>query len=127
MSPTVIQAAIGGRPIQADSISKDQENGTITRDIPREDPLLGISTQNFLWKLDTRSASSYPVMRFHNTKQVGRILPLFVLLVLCSFLDRTNVGNAKLYHLEADLGMTNAQYNQALTAFYPLYIAGYVP
>lgn len=55
---------------------------------------------------------------------VDRILPLFVLLTLCSFLDRTNVGNAKLYHLEADLGMTNSQYNQGLTAFYPLYIAG---
>ncbi|KAH7413925.1 putative MFS transporter [Phaeosphaeria sp. MPI-PUGE-AT-0046c] len=68
-----------------------------------------ISTRKLLWKLDTR------------------ILPLFILLVLCSFLDRTNVGNAKLFHLEADLRMTNAQYNQGLTAFYPLYIVATVP
>ena len=53
----------------------------------------------------------------------SRILPIFILLVLCSFLDRTNVGNAKLYHLEADLGMTNKQYIMGLAAFYPLYIA----
>lgn len=51
---------------------------------------------------------------------------MFILLVLCSFLDRTNVGNAKLYHLEADLGMTNGQFNQGLAAFYPLYIAAWV-
>ncbi|KAK3376531.1 major facilitator superfamily domain-containing protein [Lasiosphaeria ovina] len=56
-----------------------------------------------------------------------RILPVLILLVLCSFLDRTNVGNAKLYHLEADLGMTNGQYSQGLAAFYPLYIAAEVP
>ncbi|KAK0713224.1 major facilitator superfamily domain-containing protein [Lasiosphaeria miniovina] len=56
-----------------------------------------------------------------------RILPVLILLVLCSFLDRTNVGNAKLYHLEADLGMTNRQYSQGLAAFYPLYIAAEVP
>ncbi|KAK3356550.1 putative MFS transporter [Lasiosphaeria hispida] len=57
----------------------------------------------------------------------SRILPILILLVLCSFLDRTNVGNAKLYNLEADLGMTNNQYNQGLAAFYPLYIAAEIP
>ncbi|OAL04491.1 MFS general substrate transporter [Phaeosphaeriaceae sp. SRC1lsM3a] len=61
------------------------------------------------------------------TNTLRRILPLFILLVLCSFLDRTNVGNAKLFHLEADLHMTNAQYNKGLTAFYPLYIVATVP
>ncbi|KAK1750127.1 MFS general substrate transporter [Echria macrotheca] len=56
-----------------------------------------------------------------------RILPILILLVLCSFLDRTNVGNAKIYHLEADLGMTNGQYAQGLAVFYPLYILAEVP
>ncbi len=58
----------------------------------------------------------------HDLHASDRILTVFILLVLCSFLDRTNVGNAKLYSLEADLGMTNGQYNQGLAAFYPLYI-----
>jgi hypothetical protein len=65
-------------------------------------------------------------LRFHKANHGVRILPVFVLLVLCSFLDRTNVGNAKLYNLETDLGMTNGQYNQGLAAFYPLYIAAWV-
>ena len=47
--------------------------------------------------------------------------------MLCSFLDRTNVGNAKLYNLESDLGMANNQYNQGLAAFYPLYIVSEIP
>ncbi|KAL5374818.1 hypothetical protein DPSP01_011654 [Paraphaeosphaeria sporulosa] len=110
MSPTVMCERTIGSPTRADSIPKDREDGTCTGStIPRNNPSLHTSTQKLLWKLDTR------------------ILPLFILLVLCSFLDRTNVGNAKLYHLEADLRMTNAQYNQALTAFYPLYIAGEIP
>jgi len=66
-------------------------------------------TRKLLWKLDTR------------------ILPLLALLFLCSFLDRTNVGNARLYHLETDLGMTDHQYDQGLAVFYATYIASEVP
>lgn len=52
-----------------------------------------------------------------------RVLPILALLFLCSFLDRTNVGNAKLYGLTEDLHMTNLQYNQGLAVFYATYIA----
>lgn len=52
-----------------------------------------------------------------------RVLPILALLFLCSFLDRTNVGNAKLYGLTEDLHMTNPQYNQGLAVFYATYIA----
>ncbi|KAL1607875.1 hypothetical protein SLS60_002813 [Paraconiothyrium brasiliense] len=106
MSPTALHEGKDGRPMQADYISKNQNEEAIASNVSHEDREINITTQKLLWKLDTR------------------ILPLFILLVLCSFLDRTNVGNAKLYHIEADLGMTNAQFNQGLTAFYPLYIAG---
>lgn len=54
-----------------------------------------------------------------------RILPVLALLFLCSFLDRTNVGNAKTYKLEADLGMTDHQYDTGLAVFYATYIARY--
>lgn len=54
-----------------------------------------------------------------------RVLPILALLFLCSFLDRTNVGNAKLYGLTEDLHMTNLQYNQGLAVFYATYIARY--
>ncbi|KAJ0287723.1 hypothetical protein CBS470a_005225 [Colletotrichum nupharicola] len=55
-----------------------------------------------------------------------RVLPLLALLFLCSFLDRTNVGNAKIIGLEEDLGINNIQYNQGLAVFYATYIARHV-
>ncbi|KXJ89086.1 major facilitator superfamily domain-containing protein [Microdochium bolleyi] len=66
-------------------------------------------TRAILWKLDTR------------------ILPILALLFLCSFLDRTNVGNARLYNLEADLGMVGNQYSNGLAVFYATYIASEIP
>ncbi|KAL5321281.1 hypothetical protein ACEPPN_012096 [Leptodophora sp. 'Broadleaf-Isolate-01'] len=56
-----------------------------------------------------------------------RILPVLAALFLCSFLDRTNVGNAKIYKLEADLGMTDHQYDTGLAVFYATYIASEIP
>ncbi|KAK0648728.1 major facilitator superfamily domain-containing protein [Cercophora newfieldiana] len=66
-------------------------------------------TRRILWKMDTR------------------ILPVLALLFLCSFLDRTNVGNAKIIGLEQDLRITNLQYNQGLAVFYATYIASELP
>ncbi|KAK3897688.1 major facilitator superfamily domain-containing protein [Staphylotrichum tortipilum] len=56
-----------------------------------------------------------------------RILPVLALLFLCSFLDRTNVGNARILGLERDLHLTNQQYNQGLAVFYATYIASELP
>ncbi|TKW53914.1 putative transporter C11D3.18C [Colletotrichum tanaceti] len=55
------------------------------------------------------------------------VLPLLALLFLCSFLDRTNVGNAKIIGMEEDLGISNSQYNQGLAVFYATYIASELP
>lgn len=55
----------------------------------------------------------------------SRILPILALLFLCSFLDRTNVGNAKTYGLETGLKMTDHQYDIGLAAYYATYIARY--
>ncbi|TRM66434.1 major facilitator superfamily domain-containing protein [Schizophyllum amplum] len=46
------------------------------------------------------------------------VIPWLALLYLLNFLDRGNVGNAKLYGLEADLGITDTQYLVALTVFF---------
>lgn len=45
---------------------------------------------------------------------------------LC-FLDRTNVGNAKLVNLERDLGLNGIQYNIALAVFFPAYVLAEIP
>ncbi|KAL5052175.1 hypothetical protein BDW71DRAFT_193582 [Aspergillus fruticulosus] len=56
-----------------------------------------------LWKLDLR------------------LVPWLSLLYLVSFLDRTNIGNAKLDNLQEDLRMSNSQYNSSLTIFFVSY------
>lgn len=66
-------------------------------------------TRSILFKLDTR------------------ILPILALLFLCSFLDRTNVGNAKILGLQNDLNITGHQYDIGLTVFYLTYICSELP
>jgi sugar phosphate permease len=66
-------------------------------------------TKKILWKLDTR------------------VLPVLAILFLCSFLDRTNIGNAKILGLEEDLGLTDSQYANGLAIFFAFYIASEVP
>ncbi|QRV93221.1 major facilitator superfamily transporter [Ceratobasidium sp. AG-Ba] len=67
------------------------------------------STQQILRKLDRR------------------ILPWMAGLFLMSFLDRSNIGNARLDGLEKDLGLRGLQFNNALAIFYPFYIIAEVP
>ncbi|KAJ5774679.1 hypothetical protein N7457_009575 [Penicillium paradoxum] len=66
-------------------------------------------TRSVLWKLDIR------------------ILPMLAALFLCSFLDRTNVGNVKIIGLEKDLSMTDHQYDIGLAVFYLTYICSEIP
>ncbi|KAL3454640.1 major facilitator superfamily domain-containing protein [Aspergillus insuetus] len=75
-----------------------------------EDPDEGLSDEErakidraLLWKLDLK------------------LVPWLSLLYLISFLDRTNIGNAKIAHLQEDLDMTDSQYNAALTIFFVSY------
>jgi len=56
-----------------------------------------------------------------------RILPVLAALFLCSFLDRTNVGNAKILGLEKDIGVDNDQYASGLAIFFAFYIAAELP
>lgn len=49
------------------------------------------------------------------------LIPWLSLLYLLSFLDRTNIGNARLAGMEADLGMTGSNYNMSLTIFFITY------
>lgn len=56
-----------------------------------------------------------------------RLIPFLALLYLLSFLDRTNIGNARLAGLEESLGMSGLQYNHALAIFFPFYVIVEVP
>ncbi|KAE8355470.1 major facilitator superfamily domain-containing protein [Aspergillus coremiiformis] len=59
--------------------------------------------RQLLWKLDMH------------------LIPWLSLLYLASFLDRTNIGNAKLEGLQQALRMTDSQYNASLTLFFLSY------
>lgn len=56
-----------------------------------------------------------------------RLIPMLALLYLLSFLDRGNIGNAKIEGLIDDLNMTGPQYNWCLTVFFFTYCAFEVP
>lgn len=46
------------------------------------------------------------------------VVPWLAILYLLNFLDRGNIGNARLYNMQADLHITDTQYLIALTVFF---------
>ncbi|KAJ3575344.1 hypothetical protein NP233_g1151 [Leucocoprinus birnbaumii] len=62
-----------------------------------------------------------------------RLLPILTSLYLLSFLDRTNIGNAKqvsppyLKDMKTDLGVTNSEYNTSLALYFIAYVIFEVP
>ncbi|KAM0414652.1 hypothetical protein ACHAPT_013496 [Fusarium lateritium] len=55
------------------------------------------------------------------------IIPPVMLLYLFSFLDRVNIGNARLYGLEEDLGLVSNQYQLAVSILFVTYTLSEVP
>ncbi|KJK67131.1 Major Facilitator Superfamily protein [Aspergillus parasiticus SU-1] len=55
------------------------------------------------------------------------IVPVASLMYLFCFIDRANIGNAKLAGLEEDLGLTGYEYNTLLSVFYISYIIFEIP
>ncbi|KAF9085591.1 hypothetical protein BGX23_009538 [Mortierella sp. AD031] len=56
-----------------------------------------------------------------------RLIPLLAVVYLCSYLDRANIGNAKVAGMEVDLKLIEGEFNTALSIFYVGYIIGEVP
>jgi len=65
--------------------------------------------KKILWKLDCH------------------ILPPLALLWLCNFIDRSNVGNARIAGLERDTNLHGNQFNIVLTVFYVTYLLVEIP
>lgn len=55
------------------------------------------------------------------------ITPMVMLLYLMSFLDRVNIGNARLYGLEKDLGLNADQYQTAVSLLFVTYLLSELP
>ncbi|KEP54687.1 high-affinity nicotinic acid transporter [Rhizoctonia solani 123E] len=82
--------------------------------------------------IETGAASSGVGFSPADTKRLlgkldRRILPWMAGLFLLSYLDRSNIGNARLDGLEKDLGLHGLQFNNALAIFYPFYVISEVP
>lgn len=56
-----------------------------------------------------------------------RLVPMLMAMYTLTFLDRVNIGNARLWHLEADLNMTGYDYNIVVLVFYIPYILLEIP
>ncbi|TKA51422.1 hypothetical protein B0A53_05335 [Rhodotorula sp. CCFEE 5036] len=56
-----------------------------------------------------------------------RIMPILSLLYLLSFMDRGNIGNARIEGLEAELNMNSQQFNTTLSCFFITYCLCEVP
>ncbi|KAK7679926.1 hypothetical protein QCA50_017086 [Cerrena zonata] len=56
-----------------------------------------------------------------------RLMPLFTILYLISFLDRGNIGAAKIEGLAEDLNLQGSEYNLCLTVFFILYAGCEMP
>ncbi|KAI5123157.1 hypothetical protein M0805_000860 [Coniferiporia weirii] len=56
-----------------------------------------------------------------------RLLPILTLLYLLSFLDRSNIGNAKIDGLATDLKVPGANYNVSLAIYFVAYVLFEVP
>ncbi|KAK1977038.1 major facilitator superfamily transporter [Colletotrichum cereale] len=55
------------------------------------------------------------------------IVPTVALLYLFCFIDRANIGNARIAGLEKDLGMKGLDYNATLSIFYVSYVVFEIP
>ncbi|KAK9783461.1 putative Major facilitator superfamily domain-containing protein [Seiridium cardinale] len=61
------------------------------------------------------------------TKLDRHLIPLIMLLYTFSFLDRVNIGNARLYNLSEDLGLVGNQYQIAVSILFVTYLLFEVP
>ncbi|TGZ81159.1 putative MFS transporter [Ascodesmis nigricans] len=55
------------------------------------------------------------------------IIPLVMALYLFSFLDRVNIGSARLYNLEEDLGLNGNQFQLSVSILFVTYLAFEIP
>ncbi|VDC03439.1 unnamed protein product [Peniophora sp. CBMAI 1063] len=103
------------RTAESPANSFNGEKGRITQVEQSEDV--------YAAELDTSGVDERKLMR----KVDLRLIPWLSLLYLLSFLDRTSIGNAKLYGLEGDLHITDNQYLLTLTIFFFPYAVFEVP
>ncbi|KAJ5256603.1 hypothetical protein N7478_012707 [Penicillium angulare] len=96
---------------------------TATDERKEFDPAADVSLNNLAASTSSRDAEAIGINEKSLLRKLDyRLLPPLTLLYLLSFLDRSNVGNAKLEGMTTDIKMSGDQYLNGLT----LYFVGYV-
>ncbi|KAG9235966.1 major facilitator superfamily domain-containing protein [Amylocarpus encephaloides] len=115
-----------GHISQKEVISPEDSSDTYPQAVPTKGAIINADDDDSGPHFDT--ARTKTLLR----KLDWHLVPFLSLLYLLSFLDRTNIGNAKLFNLQRDLGMPTKgpdaiQYNIAVAIFFPFYVAAEVP
>jgi MFS family permease len=106
-----------------DSIDKPEEQFIEKADTFTNSPEVNLAEDEQIAEDDFSDVDEAKVLR----KIDWKLLPLVSVLYLLSNLDRSNVGNARIEGLEADLGLTTSQFNWCLTIFFLTYSAFEIP
>ncbi|KAG5746220.1 hypothetical protein H9Q70_011096 [Fusarium xylarioides] len=95
--------------LEKSSDTQDIEEGTVHQYGQSALPIDEALESKLRWKMDLR------------------ILPTATIIYLLCFIDRANIGNAKIAGLEADLKMQGYDFNISLSIFYISYILFEIP
>ncbi|THZ50704.1 high-affinity nicotinic acid transporter [Aureobasidium pullulans] len=101
-------------------MSLDQKDGPQANVLPEEktDASIG-EVQDFSYD----SEAERKVLR----KFDKFLLPPLALILLVAYLDRSNLGNAKVFGFEDGIGLVGNQFNTISTLFYPFYVLFEIP
>ncbi|KAG6906618.1 hypothetical protein DXG01_012936 [Tephrocybe rancida] len=83
--------------------------------------------RKLLRKVDLQLATLTMTILSELTLTFSSLLPILTGLYLLSFLDRSNVGNAKIVGLATDLKISGPEYNTALALYFVAYVLFEVP
>ncbi|KAF9153225.1 hypothetical protein BG015_003826 [Linnemannia schmuckeri] len=113
-SPHVHQTTTDAAGAGVTGFPSDPEKG----DYNREASIQGSSSST-----DSTTKVLDPVaIKKLRTKVDWRLVPLVSVLYLCAFLDRVNIGNAKVAGIAVDLKLTPEEYNWSLSIFFIGYV-----
>ncbi|EKM51388.1 uncharacterized protein PHACADRAFT_129318, partial [Phanerochaete carnosa HHB-10118-sp] len=99
-------------PATEEHKSLDKYDETTSEDAQDENPLAQFSKDEIKW--------AWRKVDMH-------VLPVAVLLYLSSYIDRANIGNARVLGLAAALNLSSNQYNLAVSIFFVGYVVFETP
>lgn len=98
---------------------------------PNKEPIEDLITTVENGQIDAKAANSYVIDPVAEAKLVRkqdlRVLPMVFLMYFLTFLDRTNLGNAKVAGLETDLGLGTYGFNIGACLYYTIYFFVDIP